>query len=111
MLDAHKEDASESSKGLTDQEIVAQAITFLLAGYETTSNALSYTSYLLALHPEVQEKLAREIEEYFEDKPVSWSTCMARHMEHLSHMQCALFPLNLSWCHAGEHSVRGFSGH
>ena len=96
MLDAHKEDTSGSSKGLTDHEIVAHSITFLLAGYETTSNALSYTSYLLALHPEVQEKLSREIEEYFEDKPVSWRACVARHMQHLSHVQYALFPLNPS---------------
>ena len=111
MLDAHKEDVSESSKGLTDQEIVAHSITFLLAGYETTSNALSYTSYLLALHPEVQEKLSREIEEYFEDKPVSWRICLAGHVQHLSHLQCALFPLNLSWYCAGEHFVQGFSRH
>ncbi len=87
MLDAHKEDASGSTKGLTDQEIVAQAMTFLPVGYETTSNALSFTSYLLALHPEVQERLSREIEEYFEDKPVSWRACMARHMQqHVSHV-------------------------
>ena len=79
MLEAHKEESDGSSKGLTDEEIVAQAITFLLAGYETTSNALSYTSYLLALHPEVQEKLSKEIEEYFEDSPVSWRAwCMAK---------------------------------
>ena len=71
MLDAHKEDASESTKGLTDREIVAHSTSFLIVGYDTTSNALSFTSYLLALHPEVQEKLSREIEEYFEDMPVS----------------------------------------
>ena len=96
MLDTHKENTSGSSKGLTDREIVVHSITFLLAGYETTSNALSYTSYLLALHPEVQERLSREIEEYFEDKPVSWRACMTRHMQHLSHVQYALFPLNPS---------------
>ena len=86
MLDAHKEDASESTKGLTDREIVAHSTSFLIVGYDTTSNALSFTSYLLALHPEVQEKLSREIEEYFEDKPVSWRVCMARHMQHVSHV-------------------------
>ena len=86
MLDAHKEDASESTTGLTDREIVAHSTSFLIVGYDTTSNALSFTSYLLALHPEVQEKLSREIEEYFEDKPVSWRACMARHMQHVSHV-------------------------
>jgi len=87
MLAAHKEDASGSTKGLTDQEIVAHSTSFLIVGYDTTSNALSFTSYLLALHPEVQERLSREIEEYFEDKPVSWRACKARHMQqHVSHV-------------------------
>ena len=63
----------KSNKGrkLTDEEIVAHAVTFILAGYETTANTLAYTSYLLALNPDIQEKLQSEIDSYFEDKPVS----------------------------------------
>ena len=56
---------------LSNEEIVAHAVTFLLAGYETTANTLAYTSYLLALNPDIQEKLQSEIDSYFEDKPVS----------------------------------------
>ena len=29
----------------------------MIAGYETTSTCLAYSSYLLAAHPEVQERL------------------------------------------------------
>ncbi|CDW59268.1 p450 domain containing protein [Trichuris trichiura] len=43
------------------QEVIAQCTLYMLAGYETTSNALSYTIYELARHPEVQEKLRSEI--------------------------------------------------
>ena len=56
---------------LTDEEVVAHAVTFILAGYETTANTLAYTSYLLALNPHIQEKLQSEIDNYFDDKPVS----------------------------------------
>ena len=56
---------------LTDEQIVAEAVGLMMAGYDTTANALAYTSYLLALHPEIQEKLQSEIDRYFIDKPVS----------------------------------------
>ncbi|GBO30401.1 Cytochrome P450 3A16 [Araneus ventricosus] len=50
------------STGLTDEEIIANAYIFLLAGYETTATALAFTFYLLIKHPEIQERLYREIE-------------------------------------------------
>ena len=56
---------------MTDTEVFANAMVFLFAGNETTATALSFASYLLALHPDVQEKLQSEIDDYFEEKPVS----------------------------------------
>ena len=72
MIDATEGEDEEEGK-LSDEEIVANSLTFLLAGFETTAITLSFTSYLLALHPEIQEKLQTEIDEYFESKPVSQS--------------------------------------
>jgi cytochrome P450 len=40
---------------------VAQAFTFLWAGYETSSNTLSFALYELALHPDIQQSLRTEI--------------------------------------------------
>ena len=65
-----KPSGSLRERKLTDEEVVGQAVTFLLGGYETTANALAYTSYLLALNPDIQEKLQSEIDSYFEEKPV-----------------------------------------
>ena len=65
MLDASVEE-KDGQKKLTDLEIVSYSVVFFLAGYETTASTLAYTSYLLALNPEVQEKLCAEIDEFFE---------------------------------------------
>ena len=62
---------NESQEGLKTGEIIADSVGLMLAGYETTSTALTFTTFLLATNPEVQERLANEILEYFEENPVS----------------------------------------
>jgi hypothetical protein len=47
--------------GIDGDLFVGQAFTFLLAGYETSANTLSYALYELALHPEIQQSLRAEI--------------------------------------------------
>ena len=60
-----------SVQGVTEGVVVVECITFLLAGYVTTSLTLTFATYLLALHPEEQERLANEIHDYYEENPVS----------------------------------------
>ncbi|KAG8444866.1 hypothetical protein GDO86_009861 [Hymenochirus boettgeri] len=59
---------TKEQKALTDSEIMAQSIIFIVAGYETTSTALSYLFYNLAIHPDVQQKLHEEIDLFLPDK-------------------------------------------
>ena len=69
-------DAGDEETKLCTGEIVADSVGFLLAGYETTSVAITFATYLLAKNPEVQEKLATEIHEYFDENPVSDVMCL-----------------------------------
>ncbi|XP_020602326.1 cytochrome P450 3A24-like [Orbicella faveolata] len=66
MMTAKDETTVEGVSRLTDEEIVAQSVFFLLAGYETSSNTLSFTAYFLATNPDVQEKLRADIKDAME---------------------------------------------
>ncbi|XP_073931682.1 cytochrome P450 3A9-like [Castor canadensis] len=68
MINSQNSKDTESHKALSDLEIVAQSIIFIFAGYETTSSALSFVTYLLATHPDVQKKLQEEIDVVFPNK-------------------------------------------
>lgn len=48
----------------SDIDLVAQAVLFFIAGFETISSAMSFALHELALNPDVQEKLAKEIIEH-----------------------------------------------
>jgi cytochrome P450 len=54
----------EGGGGMTDRQVRDEAMTLFLAGHETTANALSWTWYLLAQHPEVEQRLHEEGETY-----------------------------------------------
>jgi thromboxane-A synthase len=39
----------------------------MLAGFETTSNFLAYSTYVLAKHSDIQEKLQAEVDQQYEE--------------------------------------------
>jgi cytochrome P450 len=50
-----------TGEAMPDALIVDNVVTFLIAGHETTSQALTWTLYLLALFPEWQEAVRQEV--------------------------------------------------
>lgn len=62
LIKANLTDASEGGdRQLSDEEVVNQIPTFLIAGHETTSTATSWALYSLAMHPDIQQKLREEM--------------------------------------------------
>ncbi|XP_023219754.1 cytochrome P450 3A41-like [Centruroides sculpturatus] len=53
-------------KTMTLDEIVAQSVLFIIAGHDQTTITLTYFCYEMALNPEFQEKLLKEIDETWE---------------------------------------------
>lgn len=59
-----KPDASSPSEiKLTEDEAMAQCILFFLAGQLKVSTAMACTLYLLAIHPNIQDRLRKEVDE------------------------------------------------
>ncbi|KAM3960575.1 cytochrome P450 9e2-like [Aphomia sociella] len=54
----------ESSVVWSDNDLIAQAILFFMAGFETVSSAMAFALYELTVNPDVQNKLVQEIREH-----------------------------------------------
>ena len=50
----------ETGKGFSDEQLVDEVATMILAGHETTATALFWALYMLALDPDTQEEIASE---------------------------------------------------
>ena len=50
----------QTGKCFTRDEIVDQVAIFFLAGHETSASALGWSLYLLAMYPEIQDRVAKE---------------------------------------------------
>ena len=53
---------AETGEGMSERQLRDEILTIFLAGHETTANALSWTWYLLAQHPQAEAKLHEELE-------------------------------------------------
>jgi cytochrome P450 len=73
LLSARDQETGES---MSDEQLRDEVRTIFFAGYDTTSNALAWTWYLLAQHPEIEQRMHHELTQVlggrrptFEDLP------------------------------------------
>ena len=60
LLEARNPDSGEA---MPVQQVIDEALTIFTAGHETTANVLSWTWYLLALHPQLKSRFHAEIDQ------------------------------------------------
>lgn len=51
----------ETGGGMTDQQLRDEVVTLMIAGHETTANALTWTFYLLSKYPDAARQLRAEL--------------------------------------------------
>ncbi|KAF4306958.1 Cytochrome P450 [Botryosphaeria dothidea] len=67
---------AKTGEGLSDQSIIDNMITFLIAGHETTSGLLSFTFFYLLKNPQSYAKAQQEVDSVIGQNPIT--------VEHLS---------------------------
>ncbi|MGZ4122691.1 MAG: cytochrome P450 [Tumebacillaceae bacterium] len=68
LLSLLLETRDENGQPIPDREIRDQILTILIAGHETTANALSWVWYLLSQHPEVEAQFHNELDTVLGDR-------------------------------------------
>ncbi|MFE2547431.1 cytochrome P450 [Streptomyces sp. NPDC059355] len=63
----------EAGRPLSDTEIHDQILTMLAAGIETTATTLSWALYMLARHPDVEERLHAEVDTVLGGRTATWA--------------------------------------
>jgi len=71
MLMASTDD--ETSSSLTNEELLDEVMTIFIAGHDTTAVVLTWATYLIGTHPEVEGKILAEISEHFEGDEIDLS--------------------------------------
>lgn len=63
LLDALLAARDDDGNPLDEQQVRDELMTFLLAGHETTANALAWTLLLLSRHPDARQRLVAEVDD------------------------------------------------
>jgi len=61
LLDMLMKATYEDGTHMSRRQLIDEVLILFAAGHETTANALSFTLFLLGKHPEIQEKVFKEI--------------------------------------------------
>jgi cytochrome P450 len=69
LMDARYSDG----QGMTDELVLSESMQLLVAGHETSSNALSWLLYLLSSRPDCIERLRREFDSVLGERSLSYS--------------------------------------
>ena len=69
LIDARYSDGH----GMSDELIVSESMQLLVAGHETSSNALSWLLYLMSSRPDCVDKVLQEFDSVLGENPLSYS--------------------------------------
>jgi len=73
LLEAFVASHERGESDLSDEEIIGNLLTLLLAGEDTTANTISWMAFFLAEYPSVQARLQEEVDRVFGPDEIEWT--------------------------------------
>ncbi|KAF2093866.1 cytochrome P450 [Rhizodiscina lignyota] len=70
----------------SDEDLANQLMTFLAAGHETTASAMTWATYLLCKHPDIQARLRAEVRAQLPSIRDAESSVTAIQVDHVSYL-------------------------
>ncbi|XP_077495651.1 cytochrome P450 3A14-like [Amblyomma americanum] len=95
-----EENGVSKSRPLTTDEVIISAGTLCLAGFETMASSLSYVTFTLAQHPDVQEKVREEVRDAVREQgTLDYDTVMKKlnYLEQVMNETLRLYPPGLTF--------------
>ncbi|KAI8881812.1 cytochrome P450 [Backusella circina FSU 941] len=84
---------ARNNKGelLNDNELRDIVLNFIIAGRDTTAQALSWTFYMLMCHPRVEKKLLEEIDQYITDDSLDDSPALYEIIKNMTYAHAVFY--------------------
>ena len=101
----------ETGGRMDEKQMRDEVVTLLLAGHETSANALTWTLYLLATHPDVEARLTEELAARLNGAPATPTDLP--HIPYLKQVvqeSMRIYPPVWAYARRSEHEV-AFGGH
>ena len=101
----------ETGEGMDETQMRDEVVTLLLAGHETSANALAWTLYLLDANPAVEARLAEELAARLNGAPATAADLpRIPYLKQVVQESMRLYPPVWAYARRSEHEVE-FGGH
>ncbi|PVD25687.1 hypothetical protein C0Q70_13346 [Pomacea canaliculata] len=93
LVNAEDTGLDVGQKRMTREEVAAQGVIILIAGYETTATTLQYLTYNLAMNQDVQQRVYEEMrDELGDEDPTYDNVGRLKYLDNVIHETLRLFP-------------------
>ncbi|ORE06666.1 cytochrome P450 [Rhizopus microsporus var. microsporus] len=91
LLSRFMEAKNENGEPLNDKELRDTVLNFIIAGRDTTAQALSWLFYNISLQPRIERKMLEEIEKYMTDGLENDSSALYQAINEMSYLHAVFF--------------------